>query len=259
MSTLPMVGPQRPGPAAWWQLILAETRMVARDTSGLIVPLGLPVLILVMFGQGVDPTPVPGWGGLTALEGYVVPLTLTIVIATIGVINMPSFLAMYRKTGILRRLSVTPAHPAMVLAAQLVVSLMQTLVGVALALGVARALFDLTVPRRVWLALGVFALATAAMYALGLLVAALAPTPNSSVAIGMILFFGMGATGGLFGPTEQLPDAVAEVGETLPFGASVQVLRNAWMGQTPELVHAGGLALTALIAALIAAWRFRWD
>lgn len=48
---------------------------------------------------------------------FVLPLVLIMVIATIGVVNMPSFLAYYRRAGILRRLAVTPASPVMVLVA----------------------------------------------------------------------------------------------------------------------------------------------
>src|SRR5690606_15538093 len=125
-----------------------------------------------------------------------------IVIAMIGVVNMPSFLAVYRTSGVLRRLSVTPVHPAMVLVAQVITSVVQTAIGVALALTVGRLAFGLHAPRNLWAAIGVFVLAAAAMYALGMLVAAIAPTANASVAIGLATFFAMGAVGGMFGSTD---------------------------------------------------------
>ena len=119
--------PARPGLRAWAALVVAEGKMVVRDTAGLVVPLGLPLLILVMYGIGdLNDAVVPGSGGRTVLDLYVVPLVLTIVVGTIGVVNMPSFLAYYRRAGVLKRLSVTPASPAMVLVAQVVVSAAQT-------------------------------------------------------------------------------------------------------------------------------------
>ena len=70
----------------------------------------------------------------------------------------------------------------------------------------------------------------AALYAVGMVVAAVAPTPNSAVAIGLIVFFAFGALGGLFGGRGGLPDPLARVGELLPFGATVEVLSAAWAG-----------------------------
>ncbi|GAA3739977.1 ABC-2 type transport system permease protein [Spinactinospora alkalitolerans] len=248
---------RRPGLGAWLTLILCEARMVARDTAGLVVPVGLPLLILVMSASAASDEVVTN--GRTALDVFVLPLVLTMVIATIGVINMPSFLAYYRRTGILRRLSVTPASPAMVLVAQVVVSVIQAIVGIAAALAVAVLVFGANPPAHLGAALGVFVLAMAAMYAVGMIVAAIAPTPNSAVAIGLIVFFALGALGGMFGGRGALPDAVATVGEWLTFGAGVEALSAAWAGAAVEPAHLVSLGVTIVFGAAVAAVLFRWD
>lgn len=232
--------------------------MVARDTAGLVIPLGLPLLIMVMNGLGAADEPITGFGGLTAMDAVITPLTLVMIVAVIGMVNMPSFLAMYRTTGVLRRLAVTPAPPAMVLAAQMVVSLAQLVLGVALALGVARVAFG-SAPRHLATAGLVLVLTTAAMYAVGLLIAAVAPTTNSAVAMGLIAFFATMAAGGGFGPSENLPDVVARVGELLPFGAAFEALRAAWIGQSPTALHLVALAVTAVGGGVLATKLFRWD
>src|SRR5690606_11927622 len=170
----------RPGPRAFGQMLICELKMVVRDTAGLVVPVGLPMLILVMNASSAG-TQVVG-NGRTALDVFVLPLVFTLVVATTGIVNMPSFLAYYRRAGILRRLGVTPASPLMVLVAQAAVGIAQIAVGVAAAWVLAVALFGANPPARVGVTLGVLALAVAAMYAVGLIVAALAPTPNSAVA-----------------------------------------------------------------------------
>lgn len=184
---------RRPGVRSWLALIRCEAKMVARDTSGLMVPLGLPLLILVMNAAAASEREVAG--GRSALEVSVLPLVFSIVLALIGIVNMPSFLAYYRRTGVLRRLAVTPASPAMVLVAQMVVSLAQATIGVALAYAVAVAGFGARPPARAGVALAVVGLAVAAMYGLGMIVASVAPTPNSAVAIGLVAFFALGASG----------------------------------------------------------------
>lgn len=248
----------RPGLRAWRTLVRSEMKMVMRDTAGLIVPIGLPLLIMLMSSAGASAETVDG-SGLTGLEAYVLPLVFGVVLASIGIINMPSFLAYYRRSGILRRLAVTPASPAMVLIAQAIVSLLQAIVGISVAFAVAVLAFGARLPADLGVALGVLGLGMAAMYGIGMIVAALAPTPNSAVAIGLVAFFALGALGGMFGGRQALPEALATAGEYLPFGAIVEALSAAWLGNPVEPIHLISLAGTVLIGGSIAALAFRWD
>lgn len=252
-----VVTAHRPGAAAWVVLIRCETAMVVRDTAGLVVPLGLPLLVLLMSAPAAGDHEVTP--GRSALDAFVLPLVLTIVVATIGIINMPSFLAYYRRTGILRRLSVTPASPVVVLVAQVVVSLGQAFLGIGAALAVAVLAFDAGLPEHPVAWLGVLLLGTSAMYALGMAVASVAPTPNSAVAIGLVVFFALGALGGMFGGPDALPEALAPVGEVLPFGATVDVLAATWVGTPVESLQLVSLAGTVVVGVAVAAATFRWD
>lgn len=248
----------RPGLRATGALVRAEMRMVTRDTAGLIVPIALPVLVLVMNGSGTS-TEIVGPGAVTAFDRFVLPLALTMIIAVIGIVNMPSFLALYRKSGVLKRLSTTPIGPAQVLAAQVITSAVQATLGIGIALSTAALLFGVTPPHNPIQVAAIVMLGAAAMYSIGIVVAAVAPTANSAVAIGLTLFLVLGATGGLFGPIADLPGPVAVVGEVLPFGATVTALGSAWAG-TP--VDIGGLAglVVAVIAGTVCAIRlFRWS
>lgn len=258
ITDLEMPTPTRPGPAAWWQLILAESRSVIRDTAGLIVPIGMPSLLIVTQGASYADEHVPGTGGRSIFEFSVLPLMLVMVVALVGVVNMPSFLAHYRHSGILKRLATTPAHPSMVLVAQVVTSLVQTLIGVAIAIGISAALFGLVGPANLPATITVFALVCAAMYALGMIVAAISPTPNAAVAIGLVLFFGIAAVGGLFGGPANLPDAVAELGRWLPYGAGFDALHHAWLGETVPWKPIAALAGFTAVGTACAARFFRW-
>ncbi|WP_173167133.1 ABC transporter permease [Phytohabitans suffuscus] len=237
-------------------LIRCEAKMVVRDTAGLVVPIALPMLILVMNASAAGDQRVAG--GRSALEVYVLPLVFAIVLSTIGIVNMPSFLAYYRHGGILRRLAVTPVSPVTVLVAQLVVSLAQALVGIALAYTVAVTAFGARPPAGTGTALAVVGLAVAAIYSLGMVVASVAPTPNSAVAIGLVSFFALGAVGGLFGGVDSLPDPLAAAASWLPFGATVEALSNAWAGTPVATDNLVGLAVTAIAGSAVAALLFRW-
>ena len=238
-------------------MIGCEAKMVARDTAGLVVPLGLPLLILLTSaGSASSQVVASGW---TALDLFVLPLVIMIVMASIGIINMPSFLAYYRRSGILRRLAVTPASPVMVLVAQAVVSALQAAFGIAIALVVAFTAFGANPPGNFGAALGVAVLAMAAMYAVGMIVAAVAPTPNSAVAIGMVAFFALGVLGGMFGGRDALPAVLADLGAVLPFGAAVDAFSAAWAGVAIEASQLLSLGATVIAGIVVAGLFFRWE
>lgn len=256
-TTMTLPPAHRPGPAAWSQLFLAEVRMVARDTSGLIIPIGMPILLLVMNGISQDGDQLLP-GGSIVMNAIITPLTLTMIVALVGVVNMPSFLATYRKYGILRRLAVTPVRPVMVMFSQMAVSLVQVLVGIALTLGIGALFFGVTAPKNLAWALLVGALLVAAMYAVGIFIAAIVPTVNAALALGLVAFFAMLALGGGFGPIANLPAVLATIGEGMPFGAGNQALSAAWTGEQPETAHLIALTAWSVIFGGLAARFFRW-
>jgi ABC-2 type transport system permease protein len=243
--------------AAWGQMFLAETRMITRDTSGLLLPIGMPLLLMVMNGIGDSSDQVLP-NGATVMNAILMPLTITMVVALVGVVNMPSFLSSYRKYGILKGLAVTPARPLMILLAQMVVSLAQVLVGVGVMMGVAAAFFGVTLPANLGWALLAGALLLAAMYGVGILIAALAPTTNAALALGLGAFFLMLALGGGFGQVAGLPDVLQTIGGALPYGAGNAALSAAWIGAVPETRHLVALGAWAVVTGGLAARFFRW-
>ncbi|MGP6171084.1 ABC transporter permease [Microbacterium sp. A204] len=252
-----VVEDRRPGLRSLLTLIGCEAKMVMRDTAGLIVPLGLPLLIMLTSASAAGVEVIVN--GLTALDLYVMPLVFVMVMAAISIINMPSYLAYYRRSGILRRLGVTPASPFMVLFAQAVVSIVQAAIGITLAFLVAAVFFGANLPVNIGVTLGVLALIMAAMYGVGMVVAALAPTPNSAVAIGLVAFLGIGAFGGMFGGRDVLPPVIADIGGWLPVGAAVDALGAAWAGVAVDPLTLISLGVAVLLGTGTAALFFRWE
>lgn len=248
-----------PGANAWLRMIQAEAKMTIRDTAGVLVPLGLPILMLVMMAMMTDDPSQEIEPGVTVMDYYGLPVVLAMVVSMVAVMNFPSFIATYRKTKILRRLAVTPASPAMVLVAQVVVSLIQVLIGLAFAFAVAMIFFDANPPTGLLTAVLVFLACCVAMYAVGMMVASLAPTPNASVAIGLVAFFAMAALGGMFGPMENFPDTLAEIGAWMPFGAAVEAFQSAWLGETVVWQNWASFAVTSVIGLSVTAALFRWE
>lgn len=258
-TTTPTIHARRLGPRAWLRMILTEARMITRDPANVIIPLALPVLLLVMNGLSLDNPDEEIQPGVTVLDLYAVPVILTLVVTMIAVMNFPGYLATYRKTKILRRLAVTPASPAMVLVAQMVVSFFQMLFGIVIAFGIAILAFNAHLPGDVLMAVLVLLALCLAMYAVGMIVASVAPTPNAAVAIGLVAFFGMAALGGMFGPMENLPEQLAEIGSWLPFGAAVEAFQSTWLGETVAWENWASLGVTTVLGIGVASVLFRWE
>lgn len=251
--------PARPLPrAAWGHLLLAEMRMILRDTAGLVVPVGFPTLLLVMNGVGQDTEQVLP-NGSTVMATYVLPMTLTMVVALVGVVNMPSFLSSYRKYGVLRRLGVTPVNPAAILVAQMLASLIQVLLGLGLMLGLGALFFGAGLPAALGWALLVGILLVGAMYGVGILIAAVGPTVNSALAIGLLVFFAMMALGGGLGSLETMPDVVQTIGSLQPYGVGIDALSAAWIGERPDVADLAVLGGWAVGTGGLALRFFRWS
>lgn len=247
----------QPGLKSLGTMAVSEAKMVIRDAGGLVIPVLAPMVILVMTAGQVSAE--SGSSGLSGLETYVLPLVFGIALAAIGVINMPSFLAYYRKTGVLRRLAVTPASPAMVLVSQVLVSTIQAIIGVGAALTLGVVVFNASLPPNALVMAGVWLLALGSMYGVGMIVSAFSPSPNSAVAIGLMTFFFLGAMGGMFGGMDAIPDVIAPAAQYLPFGAAMEATAAVWAGESPDLTNILAMAGWTVIGGIVAARFFRWE
>lgn len=238
-------------------LIRSEAKMILREPSDLLIPLGLPMLMLVMWGfQTRDLAPIAG--DLSVLNVIGLPVAFTTTVALIGIVNMPTLLTTYRKSGVLRRLAVTPISPLRVLGSQVAVSIAQAIIGIALAYAVGAIAFDARPPVDLLPALGVIGLATIAMYSIGMVLASLAPSPSATMACGAVIFFGIGALGGMFGGVQAFPETLATIGSWLPFGAAVEALGAVWIGTSIPTESLISLGACAVLGITISAFTFRW-
>ncbi len=117
-------------------LIVTEAKLLLRDPITWLAAIALPSVVLLIFGSIFAPhRPDPELGGQRWIDLFV-PSLLVITLGTLGLQTLPIRLATYREKGVLRRLSTTPAHPARLLIAQLVIYLVTSVI----ALGPARSL-----------------------------------------------------------------------------------------------------------------------
>lgn len=98
--------------AAFGKITVNEARLAWRQPGGLIAGIGLPVLLLVIFG--VIPSfrqATPKLDGYSAFDIYI-PILISFTIGMLAMFYLPGPLVAYREQGILRRMSTTPARPS---------------------------------------------------------------------------------------------------------------------------------------------------
>ncbi|MFI5808656.1 ABC transporter permease [Streptomyces sp. NPDC051561] len=237
-----------------------EFRLTLRESSRFYLPLALPLIILAMNGMADDAQkPVAEFKGLSALDAYIVPLSAVMIVTIIGLMHVPSGIAQYRRMGILRRVSVTPAKPLMILVAQALILLIVTVLGVALALALGFLAFGIEAPRNPGGVITAFVLTLCAMFSLGLLIAALAASPRTASVIGLVSFLALMATGGGFSNRNEYPGWLATVASYTPFGAAHEAMVNSWSGGSPTMTNFLVLLAVTLIAGTGSMFAFRWE
>jgi ABC-2 type transport system permease protein len=241
------------------KLTLTELKLFLRDPTALFFAVIFPPLLLGILGAiPAFREPSEDLGGQRVVDLYV-PITVAFVLAMLAISVVPTYLATYREKGILRRLATTPVRPSGLLLAQLAMGMGMALVAVTLVLGVGVVAFGTAVPRQLPGYLVALVLAAAASFAVGLLIAAVAPSGKAASGIGTILFFPMMFLAGLYFPREVMPAVLRRIGDFTPLGAGVQALQDATTGAWPQPLHLAVLAAFAIGASLLAAKLFRWE
>src|SRR5215471_21637536 len=123
------------------RLTITELRLALREPMAVFWTIAFPLVLLVIFGLiPAFKTTHAGYQGLSVLEVYV-PILILLMLGLSSFYMMPTTLATYRQQGILRRLRTTPAGPARVLAAQLLITLASEIIMVAAILLLGRLAF----------------------------------------------------------------------------------------------------------------------
>jgi ABC-2 type transport system permease protein len=239
-------------------MLRRQLRHMQRYPSMTVLLVGLPVVFLLLFVYVFGGTLGAGLGGPTVGRGdyvdYVTPGILLITVAS-GAQGTAISVAMDMTEGIIARFRTMAISRASVLTGHVLGSLVQTLLSLALVIGVALLVgFAPTAGALDWIAAaGLLALTTVALtwlsVALGMVSDSVETASNLPMPLLLLPFLGSG-----FVPTDSMPAALRWFGDYQPFTPVIETLRGLLLG-----TGIGGNALLAVAwCAVISAASYLW-
>jgi ABC-2 type transport system permease protein len=244
-----------------WRLTWLEIKIFAREPLGVIGTVAIPVLVVVVLARILGARVRPGMPDVPGFASMDLPILASVLIAANAVLSLVAIVAIYRESGILKRLRATPLRPHTILTAHVLVKLLFTALTFAL---------TLLAGRRYSPAVGnipivSFTLAllfsTTSIVSLGFLIASVVPTARFAQPIGTLIIYPMLGLSGLFAPIELLPPMAQAVSRVLPFTYAVSLLRGISHGEAWS-THFGDVAVLTLMFVVFAAVSskvFRWE
>lgn len=243
-----------------FRLTWLETKIFLREPLGVIGTVGFPVLVFVaatrLVGRKLRSGPeVPAFISLD------LPVFTAVLILLSAVLSLVTIVAIYRESGILKRLRATPLRPYTILSAHVLVKLMLTAVTMMLMMLAGRRYFPVGADVTFVSFPLALAFSTLGFLSVGFIIASVVPTARFAQPIGALIFYPMLGLSGLFVPLEMLPPIVRAIARALPLTYAVSLLRGVWHGEGWR-AHAGDvvvLTLMLVVCTAISARLFRWE
>ncbi len=243
---------------AFRELLGLEFRLAVREPTGIIFGVGLPILLLVIFGSvPVFHQAAPGTS-LTLFQVYL-PILVVTVLIMISLVGLPVPVARDREIGWLRRLSTTPVGPARLLAAQVVIHLLLALAAIVVLVLGGRFVFGVPFPPQPGSFLLGVVLGTGAMLSLSVLVAAVSPTEKSAGGLAMGLLYPLLFFAGVYVPVGFLPNSLQIASQLTPVGPAVEIMTDGLEGSLPPWQPIVVLVAYTVVLAYLAVRLFRWE
>jgi len=242
------------------QLTWTDIRLYFREPIGTFFTIAFPPLIVVLFGVIYGNDPMPLFGGRGSMD-VSMPAYTAMVLGIVGFMSIPISISTYRESGVLRRFRSTPLKPVTFMLADVISNLLMMFVGVALLIAVGRILYHVAFDGNALIVAAAIVFSALAMFSIGYLIAAVAPTARAAQVIGMVIFYPMMFLSGATMPIEVLPESVQRVSAFLPLTYAVKLLKGLWFGAswTDFALEAAVLLGVLVVCTALAARFFRWE
>lgn len=241
-------------------LMAVQAKLYVREPIATFFTIAFAPLLLVLFGIVYGNEPNDLFGGRGSMD-VTVPAYIGLVVVTVALIGIPIQTATSRELGVLRRYRVTPMRPLTYVVADVVVYYLMTLIGTVLLIVVGAMAFGVRVEGSIPAVLAGFTLCALAFFALGYLLASLAPSARVAQTVGMVIAYPMMFLSGASLPLELLPSGLRHAADFIPLTYVVQLMRGLWFGDpwAGLLLSVAVLTGILVVATALSVRFFRWQ
>jgi ABC-2 type transport system permease protein len=245
---------------AFKTLLKTECKLSLRGMDMFIFAICMPIVVVIILGAIFGNKPAYDGASYTFLEQSFGAVA-TIAICAGGVMGLPLVISDYRNRKILKRFQVTPTSPALILAVQIVIYALYSIVSLILVYVCAMSLFGLEFHGS-WLQfLGAYFLVMLSMFSMGVLVGGLAPNIKAAGIISSLLYFPMLIFSGTTLPFEVMPSALQKAADLLPLTQGIKLMKAASLGLPMDgiLIPVVVMGAIAVICISLALRFFKWE
>lgn len=241
-------------------MLKIELKLSLRGMDMFIFAICMPVIVMIILGIIYGDKPAFYGAEYTFLAQSFGGIS-TIAICAGGVMGLPLVVSDYRNKKILKRFKVTPTSPALILAVQVAIYTLYSLVSLVLVYAVAVIFFGYKLNGS-WLQFaGGYFLVMLSMFSIGIMVGGIAPNTKIASVIASILYFPMLIFSGATLPYEVMPTALQKAVDILPLTHGIKILKAASLGLPVEGIIFPIVIMTvlAIICIFVSVRFFRWE
>jgi len=245
---------------AFRTMFKTEFKLSIRGMDMLIFAIGMPVVVIVIIGML--------YGNKPAFEGAKYSFldqsfgaVVSIAIAAGGVMGLPLVISDYRNKKILKRFKVTPTSPALILAVQVTIYALYSIVSLILVYTTALLFFNYKFIGSWFHFLGAYFLVMISMFSIGLLVGGVAPNIKIASVLASILYFPMLIFSGATLPYEVMPVTLQRLADVMPLTQGIKLLKNISIGLpiNDAFLPIAVMIVIALVCVGISLRFFKWE
>ncbi len=245
---------------AFRTMFKTELKLSLRGMDMFIFAICMPVVVIVILGIIFGDKPAFDGAGYTFLEQSFGAVS-TIAIAAGGVMGLPLVISDYRHKKILKRLKVTPTSPTVILAVQVLVYVLYTIVSLILVYAAAAIFFGFQMEGSWIQFLGAYLLVLLSIFSIGVLVGGVAANIKTAGVLASILYFPMLVLSGATLPYEVMPKTLQRVADIMPLTQGIKLLKYTSLGvQVADIwLPIIAMSLIAVVCISLSIRFFKWE
>lgn len=225
-----------------------ELRLFMRDFFSFFFALVFPVLMLFLFGSIYGNTPIYDGADIKMMD-VSVPAYSVMVIGVTGLMSLPLTLSGYKEKKIYKRFDAAPVGKKSIMAAQVFVDLLMTLIGILILLAAGILFYHIRI-RGSFLSICISVLfSIAALFSMGFLFTAVGRDLKSTSLLCYLFYFIMLFLSGATMPDMLFPDTIKRISGFLPMTYAVDLMQGVFAGDSFRL-HGKELLILGAVTAV---------